>query len=94
MPHVCLCVHESITVCLCLYRQTFEPLTFLCQRSVRFIFVHEHLDLFWFERGVEYLIQTRVSLFIVNKLCHLLHGEVWTTLCTPVNRREAREEIK
>lgn len=61
-------------------------LTFLCQRGVRFIFVHQQLDLLWFERRVEYLIQTRVSLFTVNKLSHLLHCEVWTTLSPPERR--------
>lgn len=68
--------------------QTFEPLTFLCQRSIGFIFVHQQLDLLWFERRVEYLVQARVSLFIVNELRHLLRREVWTTLSPPEERGE------
>lgn len=81
--------HKHVNVAV--FELKFEPLTFLCQRRIRFIFVHQQLDLFRFERRVEDLIQTRVSLFIVNKLCHLLHCEVWTTLSPPKEiRRDER----
>lgn len=89
---VCLCVHKSGTVYLRLYSQTFEPLTFLCQRSIGFIFVHQQLDLLWFERRVEYLVQARVSLFTVYKLRHLLHRQVWTTLSPPEERAGETQE--
>lgn len=88
VPRVCLRVHKSGTVNRRLSSQTFEPLTFLCQRSIGFIFVHQQLDLLWFERRVEYLVQARVSLFTVNELRHLLRREVWTTLSPPEERGE------
>lgn len=47
--------------------------------------------MFRFERRVENLVQTRVSLFTVNELSHLFHCEVGTTLSPPdETRREDR----
>lgn len=85
--HLLICAHCMLEY-LGFYWQKFEPLTFLCQRSIRLIFVHQQLDLFWFERRVEYLVQTRVSLFTVNEFCHLLHCEVGSTLGPPEEKRE------
>lgn len=57
-----------------------EAPTFLCQRGVGLVLVHQQLDLFCFEGRVEDLVQARVSLFAVDELRHLLYREVGTTL--------------
>lgn len=57
-----------------------EAPTFLCQRGVGLVLVHQQLDLFRFEGRVEDLVQAGVSLFAVDELRHLLHREVGTTL--------------
>lgn len=82
-------------------RRTFEPLTFLRQRSVGFVFVHQHLDLLRLQGGVEYLVETGVSLFVVDELRHLLHAEERTGLGPPgdsgedtVNKKESEERVQ
>lgn len=66
--------------------ETLPPLTFLRQRRVGFILVHQQLDLFWFERRVENLVQPRVPLLAVDELRHLLHRQVRPAFCPPEGR--------
>lgn len=90
---VFLCTFVEVTcVSVSVPTDAFDSLTFLCQRGVGFVFVHQQLDLLGFERRVKNLVQARVSLFAVDELCHLLHGKVRTTLSPPENKREDRGE--
>lgn len=83
---VCVFVKTVNVMCLHLLCKTLPPLTFLCQRRVGLILVHQQLDLFWFERRVENLVQPRVPLLAVDELRHLLHRQVWPALCPPEGR--------
>lgn len=50
--------------------------TFLNQHFIEFILVQHALNLFRFERRVEDLVETRVSLSDIYKLSQLLHCQV------------------
>lgn len=64
-------------------------LTFLDHAVVGLKFLHEELCLLSLQRRIKNLIQTRISLLIVDEVSHLLHAQV--VLALGSTRKEERE---